>query len=160
MSVAESPAESRGKCVAALLLALAGAFSLRVAGQVLVVAAHPAWLPPTEQWYSGLVPYSVLLPMQLALLGLMIAIVRDVSAGQGRFATSRPRLGAFLTRASYVYAAAMVVRYGARMWLLPDQRWIGGTIPIVFHLVLATFMYVWGREQRVRHHAGAQRASE
>jgi len=27
-----------------------------------------------------------------------------------------------------------------RMSLYPDQRWFGGTIPIVFHCVLATFI--------------------
>jgi hypothetical protein len=26
----------------------------------------------------------------------------------------------------------------------PDQRWFGGTIPIVFHWVLAAFLLVYG----------------
>jgi hypothetical protein len=26
----------------------------------------------------------------------------------------------------------------------PDQRWLGGTIPIVFHIVLASWLFVLG----------------
>ncbi len=27
----------------------------------------------------------------------------------------------------------------------PDMRWLGGTIPIIFHFVLAAFLYTWGK---------------
>jgi hypothetical protein len=29
----------------------------------------------------------------------------------------------------------------------PEQRWLGGTIPIVFHWVLAVFLFVLGASQ-------------
>jgi len=45
---------------------------------------------------------------------------------------------------AYVYAAAMLVRYLVRMMRRPEQRWFGGAIPIVFHLVLASYLYVLG----------------
>jgi hypothetical protein len=41
---------------------------------------------------------------------------------------------------SYPLLLAMVLRYGMRMWLLPHERWLGGTIPILFHAVLACFL--------------------
>jgi len=31
------------------------------------------------------------------------------------------------------------------MALHPERRWLGGTIPIFFHCVLATFLFVVGR---------------
>jgi hypothetical protein len=43
-----------------------------------------------------------------------------------------------------VYAVAMAVRYVVRMTRRPAQRWFGGTIPIVFHWVLASFVAVLG----------------
>ncbi len=46
---------------------------------------------------------------------------------------------------SYLYAAAMVVRYVIRMARRPDQRWTGGTIPIIFHLVLAAFQWTFAQ---------------
>ena len=42
----------------------------RVLGQVAVNLWEPSWLPPSSDWYSGLVPYPVLLPIQLIMLGL------------------------------------------------------------------------------------------
>lgn len=141
----EPSADSHESRAAQLLWVLLGAFFLRVAGQALVVVAHPTWLPPMGQWYSGLVPYPLLLPIQILLLGGMTAIAANRSRRQAASARPRPSLGRRLTVASYLYAGAMVVRYVVRMWLMPDQRWLGGTIPIAFHLVLATFLYVWAR---------------
>ena len=56
-----------------------------------------------------------------------------------------PVLGRIVLGWSYLYAAAMVVRYAIRMARRPDQRWTGGTIPIIFHLVLATFQWTFAQ---------------
>ena len=119
-------------------------FLLRVLGQVIVVIFHPRWLPPMEQWYSGLMPYPCLLPAQILILALMVAIGRGVSSGSGFFARPRPRLGRWLMGLSCLYFAGMVVRYVLRMTWHPDQRWLGGTIPIVFHCVLAAYLFTYG----------------
>jgi len=36
-----------------------------------------------------------------------------------------------------------VVRYVIWMWRRPDQRWFGGTIPIIFHCVVAAFLFTF-----------------
>ncbi len=46
---------------AVILGLLACAFLGRVLGQVTVVLLEPDWLPPMQDWYSGLLPYSILL---------------------------------------------------------------------------------------------------
>ena len=53
--------------------------------------------------------------------------------------------GCLLIGFSAVYAGSMVVRYGVRMRRRPEERWFGGAIPIAFHLVLAAFLFTWGR---------------
>ena len=53
-------------------------------------------------------------------------------------------LGWALIAFSAVYAGAMVVRYCVRMSRRPEARWFGGAIPIVFHLVLASYLYALG----------------
>ena len=45
---------------------------------------------------------------------------------------------------SYVYAGVMALRYVVRMTRRPSERWFGGTIPIVFHFVLASYVFVLG----------------
>src|ERR1044072_3540815 len=95
-------------------------FFLRVAGQGVVVLFHPRWLPPMEQWYSGLMPYPYLLPSQILILALLVASDRAVAAGAGLFARQRPLLGRWLMGLSYLYASGMVVRSGVRMTVHPD----------------------------------------
>jgi len=110
-------------------------FAARVAGQLVVLERRPAWLPPMEQW--NLLPYRILLPLQLALLLLMNALVAGtLEPGAG---TARVLVGA-----AFLYWLAMGVRYAVRMARRPRERWFGGAIPIVFHCVLAAFLFVLG----------------
>jgi hypothetical protein len=125
-----------------LLLTL---FLLRVVGQIVVVLFHPRWLPPMSQWYSGLLAYRNLLPVQMLVLAIMAAVCIDFTRGHGFFVERRPALGRGLIWYSYLYLGLMVVRYAVWMKRRPDQRWLGGTIPIVLHCVLAGFLYVVGR---------------
>ena len=124
------------------LLLFTGLFCLRVAGQVLVARRAPAWLPPMGQW--NLVPYRFLLPVQLLIVCLMVWLLFDFLGGSGVATEPAPRLGLFLIGFSLVYAVAMAIRYAVRMRRRPAERWLGGTIPIVYHWVLAAFLLVLG----------------
>lgn len=128
---------------ALLLWALLALFVLRVAGQVVVALRHPAWLPPMQEWYSGLIPYPALLPIQLAIIALMAAIAADVGADAGGFAGPSPGWGHGLLWFSVAYAAAMGVRY--LRWRRTPPALRGAWIPIIFHVVLAAFLFVYGR---------------
>lgn len=122
-------------------------FLLRVLGQLVVVVAQPGWLPPMREWYSGLVPYPMLLPAQVVILLLLTAIAVSVSLGSQPLAGPHRVVGFVLLGLSLLYAAAMVVRYVLRMTRRPEQRWFGGTIPIIFHVVLASFLFVFAISQ-------------
>ena len=119
----------------AVLVLLTILFLLRVGGQLLVVARRPRWLPPTADW--NLMPYRLLLPVQAALLATMIAICVRVFRG-----SDLPAFGGVVL--SFAYWAALAARYAVRMARRPEQRWFGGTVPIVFHCVLAAFLFVLG----------------
>lgn len=126
---------------AAALWLLAFLFFLRVAGQVLVAFVNVSWLPPMAEWYSGLLPYPLLLPAQILILALQTKIGLDFSRGAGFFVRPRRILGRPLRWFSAVYFAAMGLCYGATMTLHPERRWLGGAIPIVFHWVLAAYLF-------------------
>jgi hypothetical protein len=128
-----------------ILVLLTLLFSFRVAGQVLVAFFGVACLPAMEHWYSGLIPYPILLVIQIVMLLIMAKISSDVCRDSGFFATLRPSWSHYLVGFSTVYAAAMALRYVLTMIFRPELRWYGGTIPIVFHFVLAGFIFVLGR---------------
>jgi hypothetical protein len=130
---------------AIILAMLACAFLVRVLGQVVVALFAPSWLPPMPQWYSGLIPYSTLLPIQAAILAFQAHLSWNLWQGSGFFARRSRRFGVALRCFSYLYFAAMVVRYIVTMALFPERRWLGGAIPIFFHWVLAAYLFVWSR---------------
>lgn len=129
---------------AAVLWVLTALFLARVLGQVLVAFCDVAFLPPMAEWYSGLLPYPLLLPVQVAMLAAMAAIDAQIGAGAGPLARPRPRLGRGLRLFALAYAAGMILRYALTMALRPERRWLHGTIPIVFHWVLAAYCWTLG----------------
>lgn len=126
------------------------AFCLRVLGQALVAFTGVPWLPPIEEWYSGLLPYPYLLSAQVLIITLYGKVCRDFARGEGFFVRPRPLFGRGVLRFGYVYLAAIILRYVIRMSLYPEIRWFGGAIPIVFHWVLACFIIAFGRYHRTR----------
>jgi hypothetical protein len=117
-------------------------FVARVVGQILAATTRPRWLPPMARWYSGVMPYRYLLPSQLLIIGLMVAMVVGVSREGGALGARRASLGVIALWASYVYAAGMVWRAVHRAMQPPERR--GVVVPIAFHLVLAAFLFVYG----------------
>ena len=120
----------------------------RVVGQLVVYFRAPTWLPPMEQWQSGLVPYPFLVSVQFVVLALMASISFDFTRGTGFWMDPHPQLGLIVLWWSYLYFGAMVVRYIVRMTRRPDQRWLGGTIPIIFHSLVAVFQWIFAAHHR------------
>lgn len=115
-------------------------FLLRVLGQVYVALYRPPWLPPMAAWYSGLLPYYLLLPSQILILMFMAIVAADFTEGRGAFFVESAATARVLMTLGWLYFGGMVVRYVLRMARRPDQRWLGGTIPILLHCVLAGFV--------------------
>jgi putative CocE/NonD family hydrolase len=134
--------------IAPLLWFLLSLFVLRVLGQLAVFLGVGKFLPPMEEWYSGLLPYHLLLPAQILIIILLAKVCLDVMRGRGFFAEPRRRLGTGLLAFGSVYLGVMLIRYFLRMALYPAERWTGGSIPIFFHWVLATFLLVVGAFHR------------
>ena len=95
-------------------------FVARVLGQTLVVSGDVRFLPPFERWYSGLMPYWLLLPVQIAMIAAMLKIVSRFRA-RGRITSSScgRAPAASCMWLSYLYALAMAVRYVVTMTLAP-----------------------------------------
>jgi putative CocE/NonD family hydrolase len=127
---------------------LTALFVLRVVGQLLVESGHGRFLPPSEEWFSGLMPYPQLLASQIVLIVLMAAVGIQFTRQAGWAYRPRRLAGTLLLTFGVLYLSAMIVRYAVRMTLYPPERWTGGSIPIYFHWVLAAWVLVVGRHHR------------
>ena len=130
------------RAYAFVMAVLLGLFLGRVVGQILVVASAPPWLPPMARWYSGLMPYRYLLPTQILFLVLMTAMVIGVGRRSPPLGTPSVRAGGWIVWGSYVYALGMVARSIRYALAAPEHH--GVLIPIVFHFVLAGFLFTYG----------------
>src|SRR5438094_693362 len=104
-----------------ILWGLSALFLLRVVGQVLVEFLHVTFLPSSPEWYSGLLPYPLLLPVQILILLGMARVNTSVTFRRGFFTAPHPRLGRFLVIASVLYAAVMVARYFISGHIHPER---------------------------------------
>jgi hypothetical protein len=120
---------------------LLGLFVLRVLGQALVAFLDVEFLPPMQAWYSGLMPYEVLLPAQIVIIVVMAKISLDFTRRRGFFFEPNRFFATAWLWFGWVYLAAMI----ARAVLLWDHP-----IPIVFHWVLAAFVITVGLSHRRR----------
>jgi hypothetical protein len=118
-------------------------FVLRVLGQIVVGVFAPAWLPPWDQWQSGLLPYPVLLVAQVVLIAWMWRLCRDNTGRPGRFTIRSERLRRSLRIFAAIYVASMPLRYVVTQ-SVTDAAWWHDTIPVVFHLVLAGYVGLLG----------------
>ena len=139
---AEGGGDVSAETTGAFLALFTVLFAMRVVGQLVVRYAAPRWLPPMDRW--NLMPYRLLLPIQLVLLAVMSWISLSLLADEGFLAEPHRGLGLFAVGFSFLYAGSVVVRYAVRMSRRPGERWFGGAIPIVFHVVLAAFVFTYG----------------
>lgn len=125
-----------------------GLFFLRVVGQMEVLLLAPSWLPPMSAWYSGLLPYPVLLPAQIALLMVMSVLVFREMQINGAACVRPARWRSWVRTAALVYFAVMVLRLAIQFSRGADDVIAAGGIPVAFHWVLALFLLVLSRAAR------------
>ncbi len=127
---------------AAMILSMA--FLLRVIGQAVQWWVPQPWLPPFDAWQGSGIPYPVLLAFQAAILVLQAYVLT-------RMAQAHRMMGLRASRAlivlGAVYFAVMALRLLAGLAIWTDTHWFTSWISIVFHLVLATIVMLWGWHQ-------------
>ena len=123
-----------------------GLFLLRVLGQLEVVLIAPAWLPSMEQWYSGLLPYPLLLPAQILILMLMTGLTVNEMRRPSVLRSARWN---WLRDLSLIYFVVMVLRLILQFYRGAEDVIAAGGIPVAFHWVLALFLLVLSRPRAV-----------
>lgn len=118
-------------------------FFIRVIAQLQALIISPPWLPAFEHWQSGLVPYYLLLPIQIIILMVMTIASYNAATCRGVFYVTSPKAKKVLTIIAALYAFSMVIRFIVRSILYPDAAWFEkGNIPTFFHFILASYIYM------------------
>lgn len=149
MSKAEQKYGPKARRLALWLWLLFVLFCLRVIGQLLVAVWRVPFLPPMEEWFSGLVPYPLLLAAQVLVIALLATVCVQFSRGDGWFVRPRRGFGVGLLGFGFLYLGVMLARYLIRMAVYPEERWFGGSIPIFFHWLLAAYVLLVARHHFV-----------
>ena len=123
------------------LWVLTGLFALRVAAQPAALVVNLAWLPSFESWHGGVLPYPGLLLSQVLILAWMAWTARRF--GAGRVEPSR-RVGWTSLAVGALYFMVMLVRLVLGLTVLSHVRWFASPVPAFFHLVLATYVLLFG----------------
>jgi hypothetical protein len=118
-----------------------GLFVVRVVAQPLSLVVHSSYLPDFETWHSGTVSYWTLLVAQVLIIGVFVYLAWSVSSAT---AAPRWRVGILVAAGGATYFAAMLARLVLGATILSHQHWFARPLPTVFHLVLATFLLVYG----------------
>lgn len=126
----------------ALMWLCLAVFVVRVLGQVEVSLCAPPWLPPLPAWESGLIPYPVLLPVQILLIAWMAVIAADHWRGSGFFWVTKSSTRRNLRLFAALYAAAMALRLVITAIFPPHTLLERGLIPVLAHWDLAAFIWL------------------
>jgi hypothetical protein len=122
---------------ATALWLLACLFSLRVAGQAIQGWAPQPFLPHFDSFQGSGLPYWLLLPAQIVILGVMVLTCWRISVG---LSAPNPRLGRALFYAGAVYMVGSLGRIAVG-WAVPEAApWFRTWIPAFFHVVLASYV--------------------
>ena len=122
------------------LWVLTGLFAFRVIAQPAALVAD-GLLPSFESWDGGVLPYPLLLATQVLILSWLGLTAWQVSTGT---LVRRRRIGRAALAFGSVYFAFMFLRLVLGATVLSDVRWFASPLPAFFHLVLATYLVVYG----------------
>jgi hypothetical protein len=123
------------------LWCLLGLFMIRVVAQPLsLIVAHSA-LPPFSAWQSGALPYPALLTAQVLIVVVCSGVAWTLSSAR---VMPRRRVGMVLLWVGAVYFATMLLRLVLGATMFRGHWWFARPLPTTFHLVLASFLLVYG----------------
>ncbi len=127
-----------------LLVAL---FALRVLGQAIQRWFPQSSLPDFGAFQGSGLPYGLLLPVQFAILALMMCFAYLV---QKQRLQRSARFGRLLLWLGWIYMAGSLARIAIGVAVAPAPPWFRTWIPASFHLVLAAYVLTLAYYHRQR----------
>ena len=123
------------------MLALTVLFAARVLAQAVQWAGPVPFLPSFDAWQGSGLPYPALFASQVAIIALLVRVLFLVRADAVSPASWKHNACFIL---GGLYFAVMGARLVAGLTLLSDVEWFDSTLPALFHVVLASFILLFG----------------
>lgn len=119
----------------------ASLFAFRVVAQLAALIFKPEFLPAFEAWHGGVLPYPLLLTTQFIIL---IWLVWTAWQFSHNVIHPRRRLGITVIVLASLYFFVMLLRLLLGLTILSEHRWFTSYLPVFFHLVLASYLFLYG----------------
>jgi hypothetical protein len=126
-------------CLILFMARVIGQVYVGIYGNVGLLSELPQW----EHWYSGVLPYPFLLVTQVFIIQLMTLMSYDYSRREGFFFIESTRIQITIRLLSIIYFSSMVIR---AFWFNTHHL-----IPIIFHCVLALFLFIYSLSGGQKH---------
>lgn len=116
-------------------------FIVRVSIQLIQYFVPLGWLPAFESWHTDTIPYGILLISQIIIISIFSLTIWRISLNK---ITPHNITGKFLLSLGIIYFIFMLFRLVGGLTFLVDNSWFAQFLPAFFHLVLASFIIIWG----------------
>lgn len=126
-------------------------FIFRILAQLAALLFNLNFLPPFESWHGGILPYPLLLATQFLILYWLVKTASQFSRGA---VSARRDLGVNVLVIASIYFVVMLARLVLGMTILSEHRWFASPLPAFFHLVLASFLLLYGHFHFRHDHKG------
>ena len=117
-------------------------FCFRVGAQLIQAWSPVDVLPPFDAWASGAVPYWLLCVSQGLIIFVCVRVILRLCVGA---VVPSAKLGRVILLLGGMYFGLMCLRLIIGSTIMPDHVWFGAKLPALFHLVLASFVLLYGR---------------
>lgn len=119
----------------------ASLFAFRVIAQLAALLFKPNFLPAFESWHGGVLPYPLLLSTQILIFIWLVWTAWQFTQSS---IYPRRRLGMVVVALASLYFLVMLIRLLLGLTILSEHRWFASYLPAFFHLVLASYLFLYG----------------
>ena len=124
-----------------IFIILTSIFFVRVFLQITQFFFNVDFLPSFGTWQSGVLPYGILIVLQLIILGLSLWTIFNFKKGGPKPIRSKGKAYLII---GVAYALIMIYRLVAGMTFAKDHYWLDARLPTIFHLILASIVITLG----------------
>ena len=117
-------------------------FAFRVIAQLVQFWYPVDFLPAFNRWHSEVLPYHWLVVTQVMILWMCLGVIWRLMNNR---VIPSSRKGHLLSVLGLIYFGGMCIRLLVGATVAKEHDWFGAALPTVFHLVLASFVILFGR---------------